>query len=46
MDDRKINRLGLAVVALLAFVIVIAASKGDLTGTAASKLGHLHAQPR
>ncbi|WP_174950163.1 hypothetical protein [Burkholderia lata] len=46
MDHQTKNRLGLAVVAFLAFVIVIAASKGDLTGAAASMLGHLHAQPR
>ncbi|WP_174998296.1 hypothetical protein [Burkholderia lata] len=46
MDRQTKNRLGLAVVAFLAFVIVIAASKGGVANTAASTLGHLHAQRR
>ena len=46
MNYQSKNRLGLAVVAFLAMVIVIAASQSGVFGKAALTLGHPHAQQR
>lgn len=44
MNYRTKNRLGLAVIAFVALVIVLVAAKSDAIGTATSTLEHLHAQ--
>ncbi|MBF3523821.1 hypothetical protein [Burkholderia pseudomallei] len=46
MNYQTKNRLGLAVVAFVACVIVVVAAKSGAIDTAASALGHLHAQQR
>ncbi|MGN4003022.1 hypothetical protein ACS0YX_36020 [Burkholderia gladioli] len=46
MNYRTKNRLGLAVVAFLACVVVVIAAKSGAVDTAASMLWHLHALPR
>ncbi|MCA7875736.1 MULTISPECIES: hypothetical protein [Burkholderia] len=46
MNYQTKNRPGVAVVVFLAFVVTLAAAKSDIIGTAASTLGHLHAQQR
>ncbi|HDR9037743.1 TPA: hypothetical protein ACU967_006153 [Burkholderia contaminans] len=46
MNYQTKNRLGVAVVVFIAFVLTLAAVKRDIMSTAAPTLGHLHAQQR